>query len=362
LLACAPPEDDSRERGLRREAPLPRLPCLKADNCIRTHGSKPLFVARENIRLYIEKFGVNNVGVLTVTTPSECLSAHAFQEKWHPFRTNVLTRLFSTGMWVRERQPRTGNWHAHAVVNVGWDIRSSFPFAEVSRRNYRGVSPELRSIWKRLREKSERYGFGRTELLPIKQNGLGCSLYLTKYLGKALVSDKSEGEEKCRLFGIWGRVRFVHSQFDWVSNRIMRKRKAWLAADSGLKSEDEFKMMFGPHWWRFLGKDLLNVIMPVEYYQVQQDGRLVFDELGWWHYQSDLQKYAEIGDDEHAIEHSRYLLYVAHGMMLYGNTQQATQSAMSRLGYRIKAEPPVDPQSFLRLEAAIERTRKTVPA
>src|SRR5207244_547464 len=93
----------------------------------------------------------------------------------------------------------------------------------------------LRAIWKKLREKAERYAFGRTELLPIKRNGVGCAVYLTKYLGKALVSDKSEGEEKCRLFGIWGRVRFVHSQFDWVSNRINRKRKAWLAADSGLK-------------------------------------------------------------------------------------------------------------------------------
>jgi hypothetical protein len=236
--------------------------------------------------------------------------------------------------------------------------RYSFPFAEVSKRIYRGVAPELRAIWKKLREKAERYSFGRTELLPIKQNGVGCAVYLTKYLGKALVSDKSEGEEKCRLFGIWGRVRFVHSQFDWVSNRIIRKRKAWLAADSGLKSEDEFKMMFGPHWWRFLGKDLLNVIMPVEYYQVQQDGRLVFDELGWWHYQSDRQKFAEIGDDEHAIDHSRYLLYFAHGMMLYGNPVQASRSAYGRLGLNPPAEIPFDPEMLFRLEAAIERTKK----
>src|SRR5439155_1918493 len=111
----------------------------------------------------------------------------------------------------------------------------------------------------------------------------------------------------------------------------------FLVADSGLKSEDEFKMMFGPHWWRFLGKDLLNVIRPVEYYQVQQDGRLVFDELGWWHYQSDLRKYAEIGDDEHAIEHSRYLLYFVHGMMLYGSVTQASQSAGGRLGLTLPA-------------------------
>jgi hypothetical protein len=117
-------------------------------------------------------------------------------------------------------------------------------------------------------------------------------------------------------------------------------------------------MMFGPHWWRFLGKDLLNVIKPVEYYQVQQDGRLVFDELGWWHYQSDLRKYAEIGDDEHAIRYSRYLLYLAHGMMLYGNVMQASRSADGRLGLNPPAEISFDPQMLFRLEAAIERTKK----
>jgi hypothetical protein len=45
-------------------------------------------------------------------------------------------------------------------------------------------------------------------------------------------------------------------------------------------------------------------------------------------------------------------------IQILDNAKQATQSAMSRLGYRIKAEPPVDPQLFLDLEAAIKRTKK----
>jgi hypothetical protein len=347
---------------LRREAPLPRLPCLKADNCIRTHGRKQLFVAQENIRFYIEKFGPNNVGILTITTPSECLSARAFQKKWHPFRTNVVSRMFPTGMWVRERQPRTGNWHAHAVVNLGWDIRTGFPFEQVSRGFYANVDRELRSLWKKLREKAERYEFGRTELLPIKQNGVGCSVYLTKYLGKALVSDKSEGEERCRLFGIWGAVRSVYSKFDWVSNRILRKRKAWLAADSELESEEEFQRTFGARWWRFLGHELLSVIMPIEYYQIRVNGELVFDELGWWHYQSDLQRFDGIENEQDRMTHSRFLLYCAHGMMLYGNRFQASQYAMRRIGFEIKEASPMDPQLFIDLEAAVERMSKTVAA
>jgi hypothetical protein len=321
-----------------------------------------LFVAQENIRLFIEKCGPNNVGVLTITTPSECLSARAFQEKWHPFRTNVISRLFANGMWVRERQPRTGNWHAHAVVNLGWDIRTSFPFDQVSKGFYANVDPRLRNVWKRLREKAARYNFGRTELLPIKSNGEGFAVYITKYLGKALVSDKAEGEEKCKLFGIWGGVRFVYSRFVWVSNRILRRRKAWLAADSYCVNEDEFRAMFRSGWWHFLGRALMNVILPKEYYQVRCGEELIFDEIGWWHYQTDLQKFSEIDSIEDRITHSRFLLYCANGMMVYGNRVQALQHAMGRIGCYIPEATAVDPQRWLELEAAIERTKGTVPA
>jgi hypothetical protein len=118
--------------------------------------------------------------------------------------------------------------------------------------------------------------------------------------------------------------------------------------------------MFGSHWWRFLGPDLMNVIMPVEYYQVPKNDGMVFDELGWWHYQSDLQKFGGTEGEEDRITHSRFLLYCAHGMMLFGNRVQATQYAIRRIGYTLKEDVPIDPQVFLDLEATIERTRKIV--
>jgi hypothetical protein len=270
--------------------------------------------------------------------------------------------MFPTGMWVRERQPRTGNWHAHAVVNLGWDIRSNFPFDQVTKGFYANVDPRLRGVWKRLREKAAKYTFGRTELLPIKSNGEGFVGYTTKYLGKALLSDKAEGEERCRLFGIWGAVRFVYSQFDWVSNRMLRRRKAWLAADSGCANESEFRAMFGAGWWHLLGSALMNVIMPEEYYQVRCGNGLAFDEVGLWHYQTDLQRFSEIEAVGDRTMHSRFLLYCAHGTMLYGNRVQALQYAMSRIGYNIPETPAVDPQVWWELEAAIERTKETVPA
>jgi hypothetical protein len=163
------------------------LPSLKKDNCIRKQNLKSLFVAEENIRLYILKFGEFNIGVLTVTAP-DCLSSKEFQKRWHSFLTNGLKKIFSSGMWARERQPRSGNWHAHAVVFMGRDFKTGFPFEQVEKKFYANVALWVRELWKKLRELAEKCGFGRIELLPIKRNGSQCAKYLTKYLGKAIIN------------------------------------------------------------------------------------------------------------------------------------------------------------------------------
>jgi hypothetical protein len=354
--------DEVKSAGCGAPAPLPRLPCLKTDNCIRTSRRKQLFVAQENIRLYIEKFGKNNVAVLTITTPSECLSACDFQTRWRSFRTNVIVRMFPTGMWVRERQPRTGSWHSHAVVDLGRDIRNGFPFEEVRKGFYANVDPVLRGIWRRLREKAGAYGFGRTELLPIKQNGTGCARYLTKYLAKAFVTEKSFGEEKCRLFGVWGGVRFVYSQFEWVSNRIMRRRKAWLAATADLRGVEGFKALYGPRWWFVIGEALMRVILPIESYQVKVGDRHEWDNLGWFAYQADLGRYPDLASDDARRRQSLFDFYSAEGAGFGFSPGQAARYAMNRVGYLERNGRQLDPQIFLDLEAAIERTRETVPA
>jgi len=354
--------DEVKSAGCGATAPLPRLPCLQSDNCIRTSRRKQLFVAQENIRLYIEKFGENNVGVLTITMPSECLEAREFQKKWHSFRTNVVKKLFKTGMWVRERQSRTGNWHSHTVVDLGRDVRTGFQFDEVRKRRYVNVDPGLRDIWKQLRQKAEVYGFGRTELLPIKRSGKGCARYLTKYLSKSFVSEKSIGEEQCRLFGVWGGVRFVYSQFDWVSNRIMRKRKAWLAHTAALRDAEGFRSLYGPLWWFLIGEALMKVVLPIEYYQVQKNGVYEWDDLGRFAYQEDLGRYADLASDEARHRQSIFDFYSVEGAVFGFSPGKAARYAMNRLGYLERDGRDPDPQVFLDLEAAIERTRKTVPA
>ena len=103
-------------------------------------------------------------------------------------------------MWARERQSRSGNWHAHGAVNLGRDIKTGFPIAEVEAGNYRNVKPWIGVYGKNYREGAARYGFGRISLLPIKKTGPAAAKYFVKYLAKSHGSVKSEGEERCRLF------------------------------------------------------------------------------------------------------------------------------------------------------------------
>src|SRR5262249_10818003 len=174
---------------------------------------KSLYAAQQNMRGYVKRVGEDRIGVLTLTTADECRSLREFQRRWNSLMTNFIRRLWKSGVWVRERQIRTGNWHGHALVDVGFEIRPEIPFDEDTRGNYRNVDLRVRDLWKQLREKAPRYGFGRSELLPIKSNSEWAIKYLTGYLGKALFSEKAVGEEKARLFGMRGCARTVYSRF-----------------------------------------------------------------------------------------------------------------------------------------------------
>jgi len=232
----------------------------------------------------------------------------------------------------------------------------------VKRGFYANVDSELRTTWQRLRDRVGKYGFGRTELLPIKQNGDRCARYLTKYLGKALISEKAAGEERCRLFGVWGGVRFVHARFDWVSNRILRRRKAWLAATTGFADLEGFKALYGNRWWFVIGEALLKVILPVEYYQVLRNGVYEWDDLGWFSYQEDLGRYADLDPDDARRRQSVFDFFSFEGSVFGYSPGQAARYAMNRIGYLERNGRQLDPQIFLDLEATIKRTKKTVPA
>jgi hypothetical protein len=292
-------------------APFPRL---EEDKCNRKHSRKGRFSAEMNILGYIREHGENNVAELVVTA-SDCLSSKEFQKKWHSFLTGFLKKRFPSGMWTRERQPRSGNWHAHCAVKLGRDIKTSFPIAEVEAGDYRNVQPWIRALWRELREGAVAYGLGRISLLPIKKTGPAAARYFVKYLAKAHGSVKSGGEEHCRLFGMWGTKRWCYPKFSWVSSRIFRRRLTWYAIEVGLEDVTDIGRLLGRDWWFRLREPLLRVVLPLEYYQVWdcRSQSYQWDDVGFRAYCEDLNRYPGVPTNYRRERLSQFLFHAEVG-------------------------------------------------
>lgn len=231
------------------------------------------FVAEENIRLFVHFVGENNVGVMLLTLPGAS-STQEFQKHWNSFLTHSLKKRFASGMWTRERQPGTGDWHAQGVVDMGYDIKTGYPFAEVKRKHYGNVAASLRADWKLMRTGAKAYGFGWNGIEPIKRDGWAAAKYLAKYLSKAQSSEFHEGEERARLFGIWGKKRYVSQRFSWYSPtaNLRRAKLARIAAllfmDSRtrINSISDFKTVLGRRWSWELNNVLSLMLLPVDRY------------------------------------------------------------------------------------------------
>jgi hypothetical protein len=148
-------------------------------------------------------------------------------------------------------------------------------------------------------------------------------------LGKALLSEKKVGEEKARLFGMWGCVRSVYSRFDWVSARLVRKKKAWLAWAHGFADENAFGGSYGDRWWFRLGEPLMRVILPEDWYQIQRNGGLQWDDVGQEAYQNDLERFSDLDSVESRRRQSRLDFFLAEAeWMGCDSTLQAMSYAM----------------------------------
>jgi hypothetical protein len=213
------------------------------------------------------------------------------------------------------------------------DIKTGFPFREVERKEYRNVDRRLRVLWRLLRVKANAYGFGWNTLEPIKKSGPAAARYLAKYLGKAQTSEFRVGEERARLFGVWGRKRFVCCRFSWASSRIWRARLSWYADDNGLSDVTDTARLLGANWWLKLGKPLLGVILPIEYYQVWDARARVYlwDDYGWRAYVRDLSNYPEFENHERRVRHSRFVFYCADGCAMGFSKEQAERYAAKKL-------------------------------
>ena len=235
------------------------LPCLNSNNCIETANSgeikqlpsqyenrkadtlnefstsykKSTTALEMNVKAFIEVFGLNKVGFLTLTFVDDVTDPKEAQRRFHSLRTNFLKRHFPEYIAVYERTKK-GRIHFHLIVNVRVDIRRGLNFREIAEGRYSSANPALRQLWALLRENVHKYGFGRTELLPVKTNSKGLARYVSKYISKHINSRKPE-DKGYRLVrtsmdkkSMW---KIANSNFAFVSKgskEWRRKLKKWV--------------------------------------------------------------------------------------------------------------------------------------
>jgi hypothetical protein len=215
-----------------------------------------------NAKGLIERFGLERCGFLTLTFADHVVDMEEAQRRWHSLRTHVLSQRYEAFIVVVERQ-KSGRVHFHLIVVLPEDIRSGFSFAEAERKIYSSANDALRDEWAFWRASAKRYGFGRTELLPIQSNAEGVGRYLGKYIGKH-VKNRKPADKGARLVRYSAGARSVgckfmfNSQGAWTWRRKLEK----LASELEISDYSEFSRRYGPRWGYYLRDTVAAVEVP----------------------------------------------------------------------------------------------------
>jgi hypothetical protein len=135
-------------------------------------------------------------------------------------------------------------------VVVEKDIKTGVNFEEIKNGNYRSAGPYLRAEWAFWRNAAKKYGFGRTELMPIKSTADGIARYVGKYIQKNL-DCRTAADKGARLVSYSkGAGKVKAGGFAWNSPRawLWRKKLGQVADKCGITNYNELKLTFGARW------------------------------------------------------------------------------------------------------------------
>lgn len=201
----------------------------------------------ENTHYLIERNGLEKVGFLTLTFPDNVTDFKEANRRFNSLRTNFLSREFSDWLVVVEPQKR-GSLHYHLLVVCAEDIRTGFDFEAVNRGDYSSASPYLKATWRNLRKALPGYGFGRSELKPVKTTIEAAARYVGKYIGKGgrYRGEDYKGARMVRYSHGW---RCCSSRFSWVdSGREWRAFVGSVARFAAVSDIEGMTEAFGSMW------------------------------------------------------------------------------------------------------------------
>lgn len=265
---------DGESRFSRPEA----LPCLSNNNSDKaevdevdfdsvkwdfSYLRKAAFSLAVNVQKFVESYGLDQVGFLTITFDTSVKDFRESQRRFNNFARRILAELFGDRIKVLEPH-RDGRPHYHLLVQCHGDIRTGFNWEhyDATREHYRrggtragapkgdlGRTELLKMLHKRLNEAAPKYGVGRIELTPIRTVAEAVGRYVGGYISKgALYRDKRYKGARWVAYSR-GFSRAVKGQFAWVEEgRKWRMKVATWARKHSLASLEEIKAVFGVRW------------------------------------------------------------------------------------------------------------------
>jgi hypothetical protein len=237
-------------------------------NCrkLTPYHQKSAFVLSENCAKFIREQTLERVGFLTLTFSDNVKSHKEASRRFNSLATHFLKRFFGVWMLVRERQIR-GAWHYHVLVDCRGDIRTGVDFDQIAEGEYSSASLRLRALWKLLRLRLPAYGFGRSELLPIRKESEAIAKYIGKYISKHIQGRTAE-DKGVRLVSYSADFVRSSAKLAWHSDvsREWRRKLRKFATLTKCYNLDALQTTFGKHWAHSLASyiDSVDTLTPPE--------------------------------------------------------------------------------------------------
>lgn len=265
------------ERGGEAAASEASVPCLKTHISIEITDcdtdapperpevkyskgrQKTAFILAESVQKLCRIKGIDRVAFLTLTFPDHVLDPREAQRRLNSLLSNVVKPRYGEYTGVLERQ-KSGRIHYHLLVTMPFDCRFGVDFEAFLRGDYKSASKLLRNEWRFWRITSRKYGFGRTELMPIRSTEEAVGRYVGKYISKSIAASNEANtahiDKGVRLVRYSTGARAGTSHFAFVSQKSelyrlgIRHLVDVINSQYGLNiSEiDQLKYVFGPRW------------------------------------------------------------------------------------------------------------------
>jgi hypothetical protein len=200
-----------------------------------------------NVAFFVEKFGIERCGFLTLTFADHVLDPKEAQRRLNNLMRRAFADHYCEYIRVMERQ-KSGRIHYHLLVACNHDIRSGVDVDAIAAGDYTSVPPRhpLRMEWAFLHKTLKAYGFGRHNLQPIKGTGDALGQYVGKYIGKH-INQREERDKGARLVAYTRGARCASSRFTRIGSKLDSQWRAKVQTFCRMVEYGELKRSKNPH-------------------------------------------------------------------------------------------------------------------